>query len=346
MEAKRINNAIIYCRVSRTNDDKTMSLDSQEYAIKHFNDDNNFGTFKILKDIGSAFNKPQTDLKNILKSCKNKTLIVYEANRLSRNLKNFKEIWDICVKNKHDIAIVNINTVFNHQISSNYEILYKLIKKAEDESRDMGRRISRTISYKKTLQISWGYSRDNTGKIVLNKIENKITKLILLLGNRGSSINDIKTLINQVGKTEGKDPFEIIEYGCEKEGLVNVYRETTINDYLPNGMSSKNIEDTLKIYEIRKRTSRWTVKDINLVLRSKSNSVIDNIITEDDLCDDLNDTTLNTNIPVNTNEVVITPDESKWISVWYDPTIGLPPNIKIPDKMVLPTIATLIYLPK
>ena len=166
------------------------------------------------------------------------------------------------------------------------------------------------------------------------------------MGNRGSSINDIKTLINQVGKTEGKDPFEIIEYGREKEGLVNVYRETTINDYLPNGMSSKNIEETLKIYEIRKRTSRWTVKDINLVLRSKSNSVIDNIITEDDLCDDLNDTTLNTNIPVNTNEVVITQDESKWVSVWYDPTIGLPPNIKIPDKMVLPTIATLIYLPK
>ena len=95
--------AIVYCRVSRMGIETSNSLDSQEFALKKFLDDRKIGVYTVLKNIGSAFNKPQTDLKNILKSCKNKLLVVFEPARLSRNLKNFKEIYKICEKNNHDI---------------------------------------------------------------------------------------------------------------------------------------------------------------------------------------------------------------------------------------------------
>ena len=56
--------AIIYCRISRTPDyifgSGVMSLDSQESAIATFICGMGIRVFAILKNVGSAFSKPQT----------------------------------------------------------------------------------------------------------------------------------------------------------------------------------------------------------------------------------------------------------------------------------------------
>ena len=248
--------AIVYCRVSRIGNETSNSLDSQEFALKKFLDDRKIGIYTVLKNIGSAFNKPQTDLKNILKSCKNKLLVIFEPSRLSRNLKNFKEIYKICEKNNHDIAIVIINTILNIKLKCNYKILFDLIKKAEQESIDMGKRISRTIQYKKSRELAWGKKRDVNNNIVDNDYEIKISKLIWLLRTKDSYITEIKNLIAEVGTIEDVEPFEIVEYTKDKEEY------TVIDDKLPYVMSVKNIEETFKLYGIRKRKARWTSKDI------------------------------------------------------------------------------------
>ena len=124
--------AIIYARTSKFGKNG-LSLDNQEYAIKSWVKNKNMSVFKILKEVGSAFKKNSNlDLNKILSSCKNKTLVVFEASRISRNTVNFKDTYNICVQNEHDIAIVNIDFIFNHKIKSNYEILYEMIYTAQE----------------------------------------------------------------------------------------------------------------------------------------------------------------------------------------------------------------------
>ena len=345
------NIAIVYCRLSRVPDATrgVLSLDSQEFAIKNFLRERNMGIYSTLKNIGSAYKGPQTDLKNLLKSCKNKTLVVYEANRLSRNLNNFKEIYKICEKNKHDIAIVNMNTIFDHRVRSNYQILHDLIAAAQKESADMGARISRTARYNNSRRPAWGNMRDEHDNIVPNPREQKITKLIKLLSTAGSSISEIKSLVTEVGKTEGKEPFEIEEYS--QDG-----RTDLDTDRLPYPMWPINIAETFKIYEIRKRRARWTVNDIRVIIHSAgptSPTIGRNInVADESLVDDLSNdfNTAFTARPqqgaTSSNSNAATSSAQEWICIWYDPSVGLPPNVQIPAGMALPNTACSIYIPK
>ena len=260
MSAPKIKpTAIVYCRMSRSVDARNMSLDSQEFAIKKWLEINNIEVFKTLKEVGSAFKsfkgrKTVLDLKRSLSSCKDKTLVVFEANRLSRNVSNFREIYNICTKNRHNIAIVNINTVFNYNIRSNYEILYEMIVEAQEESAAMGRRISRTAAYKKSRETEWGKMRNELDEIVDNPVELKISKLIKLLYTPKSSVEEIKNLIEEL-KTTDIEPFELVF--CE-EGK----QDKDIYGLTPMGMNANNIEETFKIYGIRKRRAKWYAKDI------------------------------------------------------------------------------------
>lgn len=332
MISKNKKIGLVYCRLSRIPDSKygILSLDSQEHAINMCMASHGISIFKCLKSVGSAFRLPQTDLRDMLKACKNKVLYVFEANRLSRNLGNFREIWKICVKNNINIFVVNIKQFFNSKIFSDGEILFKLIEQAEKESRDMGARISRTYRYKKSRELGWGKMHKD-GIVVDCEFELKTTKLIKLLNTTGSSVEMIYNLIKQVGKTEGKELFQIVLY--DRTGNEEIVSK------LPQPMSICQIVKTLQIYEVKKRNRRWTKQDIVDILESKSSTDID----FDTLCDDFT-SSASTNNESKTVEHVSS--EKEWIGVWYDPSIGLPPHVRLPEGMILPTIKTTLYIPK
>jgi DNA invertase Pin-like site-specific DNA recombinase len=238
-----------------------MSLASQQFSINHFREKYEMGIHAVLQSVGSAFSKPQTDILNLIKSSKNKVVIVYEPNRLSRSVENFKKMWDVCRKNKHKIGVVTLDRFFDPEIDSDYDILLQLIVQAESESRDMGRRISRTMQYKKSREAAWGFMRDEMDEIVANPHEQKINKLIQLLGRAGSSIAEIRALVEELGESEGVEPFEIVE--CEGEDA------TDITVALPYAMDVHNIRETLKIYGIRHRKRlNWEPKEIVDILKS------------------------------------------------------------------------------
>ena len=254
------NTVIIYCRLSRTpNGDRgIISLDSQEYAINIYISKNGWKVYSVLKNIGSAYRGEQNEIKQMLRSCKGKTLTVYEANRLSRNLENFDKIWKICQRNKHNIAIANIERVFEPGNHTDYLDLKELIRIAEKESRDMGERISRTFQMKKAQEIPYGKTKDNFGNIIDYKTEQDIINLIKLLNTTGSSIKVITDTIYSCGKTEGKERFELVEYeykrGCNEFDVEG--------QLLPFPMSPTGIKETLDYYEIKHRNRKWTTADI------------------------------------------------------------------------------------
>lgn len=322
---------ILYARVSKfsqTENTFCLSLDSQEHEIIKFMRLRNLTLFKVLKDIGSAFSGPQTDLKNLIKSCKNKIILVYEPSRLTRNFKNFDDIFNICRKNNHSIGFINSGVIYNCKTDSNksYSEIYPLIQKAHQESVDLGNRISRSFRLKKLNEIPWGKIKSEEGNIINNIQEINTSRLIHFLNTKGTNVREIKSLINEVGKMEGKDQYQIVEIINGIEYPMNLSK-------IPYPMSIKNITDTLNTYEIPRRKYKWSNKYVKMILENK------NILTEEeDLCEEFEMVGLNKNISSTKDE--------KWISFWYDPnTKIIPPNVQIPEGMELPTYATLIYLP-
>ena len=301
--------AIVFCRLSRAPTHGVMSLASQQFSIDQYREKLQIGVHAVLHSVGSAFSKPQTDIMNMLKSCKNKVVIVYEPNRLSRNLDNFNKMWAICSKNKHKIAIVTLDRTFDPCCPGDYEYLAQLITQAQNESREMGMRISRTMQYKKSRETEWGFMRNDRDETVPNPNELKINKLIRLLGTAGSSVREIRDLIEELG-TNDVEPFEIIEY---EDGV-----SRDIGTELPYAMDIPNIMETLKIYGVKHRKrSNWKGYEISEILKK-----------------------------IDKKSEKIEEKKQEWICVYYDPKVGLPPHIRIPDGMILPKHACEIYIPK
>ena len=204
----------------------------------------------------------------------------------------------------------------------------------------MGKRISRTIQYKKSKELAWGKKRDVNNNIVDNEYEIKISKLIWLLRTKDSSISEIKNLISEVSTIEDVEPFEIVEYTKDKEEY------TVIDDKLPYIMSVKNIEETFKLYGIRKRKARWTSRDIYQFTYNTEKFKF----CESEICNDfinLNVVTEQTTESVSNKSFI----EEKiktiaWVAIYYDPKLGLPSDVVIPPGVILPDVASLLYLPK
>jgi DNA invertase Pin-like site-specific DNA recombinase len=333
-----LKNAIVYSRISKMNNtlnNPTLSLESQENEITNYLNSKNIPIFKSFKDIGSAYKQRRDDLISILKHCDNKLLVVYEASRLSRNVKYFTEIHNICKKHNHDIFIVNINKKFFIHDNKDSKDLFDLIKDAEKESRLIGERISRTLKMKKEQQKQYYNSLGYYGSQDI--IEKKICKLIHLLSTKGSYIAEIRDLVRDVTiNYENFEPFQIIEY--DDDGNEN-YLQTTV---LPYEMSNRNILHTLNAYKIKIRGENFKLSDISLILSQDSNMDLDN----DEYISEIENMQLDsTSTPTNTPNSETSISQYKWMTFLYNPSIGLPPNIEIPEGVELPNTSMMICIP-
>ena len=122
---RNISSAITYSRILENDKINIKSLDMQERCIKKWLDTKNIGIFENIKEID--YNNLQNSLKKNLENSSDKTLVVFNANRLSSNITNFNDIYKICEKNRHNIGIVNIDKIFDYRVKQNYNILIKLI---------------------------------------------------------------------------------------------------------------------------------------------------------------------------------------------------------------------------
>jgi len=225
--------------------------------------------------------------------------------------------------------------VFDYRVTSNYQVLFNLIAAAQEESASMGRRIARTAAYKKSRQTVWGKIRNDRDEIVDNPAELKISRLIKLLSTSGSSVDEIKALIQETRTNTEAEPFELIEFG-------NNDPDRDVTNILPVGMYVRDIVETFKIYGIRKRNARWTTFDVRNVMRNVP--IVNNTFTVDNLTTSIGVSRLTAPVPM----LPIVPEnlDSGWIVIYYNPSVGLPPNITVPAGFVLPSVPTMIYLPR
>ncbi len=347
--------AIIFCRISRIPDEENgvMSLSSQEYAILRALETLGVTVYISLKTVGSAYAvcNPQEQLMGVLRNSRHKTVYVYEPNRLSRNTEVFDQIWALCKKQKHKIFVVTMNRLFDSENDTDFNHLRSEIVRAQTESYEMGRRISRTYQYKKSREPEWGFKRNERDEIVPCEKENQINHLILLLGTKDSLVSEIRQLLHICGNTAGKEEFSLVEYSS------STYQELNVTK-LPYGMGCKNIADTLKYYGVSRRGRlNWKTSEILKILNDKPTTAPSRKRMRgyddtgvDNLADDFGilGKRVERTERVERVESVAAPTvtQPSWIHLWYDPAIGLPPNVQLPPGMTLPTTPCEIVIPK
>ncbi len=331
------------------------SLESQQFANIQYANSKGMKIFQILSEVKSAYNSKQTELKKLLSSCKHKNLFVTEVSRISRNCADFEEIANICIQNYHVIYISSSQSCFNLRNITDLYSMKNLVVQAENESRDIGIRIKRTYEMKKSKRdavgiIDIGYKYNGNGSVEIDEAQIAILRLIYLLSNSGSSIREISQLVNNLRQKCLDEPFEIVEYNPTGYSMSD---DRIISDpVLPYPMSDSNIASTLNIYGIfryenGKQTSyKWNAYQVELWFETSSKCDFVNL----QLCSNFsNQATISTN--ESSKDISMTTGgggeegEVTWISIWYNPAIGLPPNIQIPAGMELPRDATTLYIP-
>jgi len=193
--------AIIYCRISTSNQIFGTSLESQKLLCQNYCLKNNFNIKSTIIEIKSAKTmNNQEALYTFINSNENLNLIVYDPSRLSRNLKDYVDFMDYCKKKNIIIHFVQDELITSNNLDCK-KILSEIID-GESESKNIGLRVKRSINYRKSRGIykssipKYGYLY-NKKQLFVNNEEQLIIKLIKNL-YWGSSINTINKMLFKI----------------------------------------------------------------------------------------------------------------------------------------------------
>lgn len=191
------NSAIIYSRISTKMQQSGTSLESQKTLCSDYCSLMNFDVISIKEEVCSAMQmSKQKELNNIINDNSNINLIILEASRLCRNIKDFGILLDIC--NKKNIII---HFVKNITISNNTQDIKKMLSDIYDaqvESNTLSERIKRSIHHRKRMKTylssipQFGFIIKDK-KLCINEYEQDIIKLVnkLFWGSNTDTINEL-----------------------------------------------------------------------------------------------------------------------------------------------------------
>lgn len=234
---KNDEKVIIYCRISSSK----QSLDSQEHACKEYCVQNNLNIIKIVHETSSAWKKKLILLEKIIKDYENITIVVYSADRISRN--TIDATRKLVVLLKKNINIISITDNIDISNANGRHHFRQLISLAERESDLISERVKRSHIFSNSIDKNYGYNNVN---------EQYVVKFIVtFLDNYYSSIYFTNELYNILSKYEKPQDF-YVSVVFEKDDII--YDFMKINEYM--------IADILNDYEIFKRTKKWTGKSI------------------------------------------------------------------------------------
>jgi len=259
---KNNGKAIIYARVSSKNQMNGVSIPSQIQFCENYCIDNDYEIVDtVTETISAKMITKQVKLNKIVNENNNIHLVVYDASRLSRNLKDCINYIDLC-KSKN----ITIHFVEKKMISTCYSDMKHIVNDiidSETEIRNISTRIKRAVRYKKinntffpsVPKYGTGYRGEGLSKaVVVNTNEQKIIKLIKLMFF-GGKVTEIENLLKEItgNKTHklydyssGVDSFDRVEHG---------------------NLNYKDIAEFLNYISIFRREKPWTSGSIKNIIR-------------------------------------------------------------------------------
>ena len=256
-------NAIIYVRVSTMDQTKGYSLESQIQDCKRYALSNGLKITQIITETCSAGEmKHQRELLKILNEYSNIHLVVYSADRLSRNFFEFAQFEKTSNEKNIIFHIAQKNLIST--VTADLKHITSDIRDAVTERNTLSRRIRNSVQYRKQNGLFYPtiskfgtkYIRDRNGKIVriADEIKEKNIKKVVNMLYLGGKCDKINSLLNEI--TNRKDN-KMYDYKNEDE---------EINEILEGNMSGPMVADFLNHLGVLRRNRPWTGQSIlNLI---------------------------------------------------------------------------------
>lgn len=252
-------NAIIYVRVSTMDQTKGYSLDTQIQDCKRYALSNGLKITQIITETCSAGEmKNQHGLMQILQEYSNIHLIVFSADRLSRNFFDFAQFEKTCNEKNIIFHIAQKNLIST--VTADLKHISSDIRDAVTERITLSRRIRNSIQYRKQHGLFYPtiskfgtkYIRDKAGKIVRiaeEKNEKNIKKVISFMYN-GGKCDKINSLLNEITNRSDNKMYDLMN------------EDEEINEILYGNMSSPMIADFLNHLGVLRRNRQWTGQSV------------------------------------------------------------------------------------
>jgi DNA invertase Pin-like site-specific DNA recombinase len=262
---------IIYARISSENQrpeqvEAYCSYDAQVQLCKEFIKNNGGKLLSVYQEVCSASRMRKQVLLSIIKNNTNIVIITYDGSRLSRNVSDFTQAYELASSRK-----IRFATVFPPQIHT-HESLLSLIQQSEEEGKAIGRRISAGIQARRRLGAFTGSvapfgkkivrRSDNLRVLVDDPQEQRITRLVKLLRESGSSCKEISDCITSI--TGEKTTFKIYEWIVDPENPDEMMTVETDYTRIP-GDSEFTVDEIYKLlikYNVKARGKTITKNQV------------------------------------------------------------------------------------
>lgn len=234
-----------YVRVSTKKQENNFSLESQRKEIEKYCIENNLTLVNILTDIESGFSiKKRNGLQEILLNLKDiDGLIVYDLDRLSRNLIDNLEIFKLFNKSNKNLFIINDNFRLDSNYKDPNDIFLNNMKMLvnEYERNKIKQRMMNGKATKKALGGFVGGS-PKFGKMIKHTVQIKDNKTFIIkeLIDNDKEMGLIKLIKNH--KKSGKSLYQIMNYLNDKGYKTkrgSQFTITSIKRILENEKSNK-----------------------------------------------------------------------------------------------------------
>jgi len=271
--------AIIFCRVSSIGQTGAMcvSFEVQEQKGNACANLFKLKVYSIIKVVESAYqgNQKSSTIKNLISKNRGKNIIIYNVTRFCRNKEMGVNLLYYALRNDVRLFFVQEGIVWDRE-NQNIKALKRHLEFAEEESRQLGKRIKDALDLKKKNgyfvggKPKYGFrivSYPEGRKTVFDEYEQEVIKFINMCKTVGTNILDLNNQMQKISK-EFDEPILIFYNG-----------EPTI--YLKEPLSHTNIADLLNGYGILRREGEWTASSVGEISRREYNDVVENVQTVD-----------------------------------------------------------------
>lgn len=245
----QFNNTVIYCRVSREN----QNMDAQKDACIEFCNRLHLNVIQIVCEKKSSFKCKQVGLAKIMNTHSNCNLIVFRVDRLCRNIGVCNKL--ITDLEKNNIVLYSVSDSINLTNAYGKNLFRQLVSTAQYESELISERGKVSIAFRKKHGLAiggcipYGYEKVN-GRILPNKSEQLVLKFIATLYKRTLKLSNINDLFYRLLiSLDNKEPFVPIAIN-ENEADYNS------NDLIK--VTVGTIADILNDYNILRKGKEWT----------------------------------------------------------------------------------------
>lgn len=264
---------IIFCRVSSYGQTGPfcISFDVQEQKGNACANKFKLKVMGVIKMVESAYTGKSCTIKSLITKNRGKNIIIYDVSRFCRNINRGMELLDYALQCNTRLFFVSEGIIWDKEHLGFREKLRQRLHLAEEESRNLARRIKDAKEEKKRRGFhtgglpKYGYKvlAVDKGKILVpEEYEQKVINFIKLCLTTGTSVKALNILMEDISPNFGGCPIVLDFNGKE----VNAIQDP---------LSYAEIADLLNIYEIPKRGGRWTASNVGKIAKKDVDDVVE-----------------------------------------------------------------------